>query len=240
VYHPRSMSEPAAPDREDDGRAEARLARELAALSDDARTRVILGALTVATDQTRRRRYPSGDTIAAIAAIVVAVASLVLTVDQARTQRKQLSAAVWPSLRVAYSNLDDPEHPQHRLFLINGGLGPARIESFSIAWRGKPVRVVEDWSKAACPNVPLGRWIFSGQTGTLLSPGAQSTVVRHPRMAGGDDDRCIDQTMMGEAEIRVCYCSALDDCWVVSPDVEPTPVRDCNESRRQPQFQSGD
>jgi hypothetical protein len=237
------MSKAAAPHRDDAKGAEKLLARELAELSDEDRTRVILGALALASDESRRPRYPSGDTIAALGAIVVAVASLVLAIDQTRTQRKQLAAAVWPSVRVLYSNLEDTEHPRYHLFLANGGVGPARIQSFSIIWQGKPVKDVESWGKAACPNIPPGNWIFGTQTGTILSPGTQATIVRHPHEAASADDRCIEETMLQQAVIRVCYCSALDDCWVVSRgsgSSEPEPVRDCSEARRQPQFEHGD
>jgi hypothetical protein len=233
------MSKAAGSSPDDVKHGEALLARELAELSDESRTRVILGALTLATDPTRRRRYLSADTIAALGAIVVAVASLVLAIDQTRTQRKQLAAAVWPSVRVVYSNFEDAAHPQHRLYLANGGVGPARIQSFSISWQGKPVTDVNDWSKAACPNVPRD-WVYGTQTGQILSPGAPGTIVSHERETARDDDRCIQETMLGKAEVSVCYCSALEDCWVVSRGAEPEPVRDCRDARRQPQFEYGD
>ncbi len=220
--------------------AEVRLARELAARPDEARTRVLLGALALASDEAARGRRLSSDAIAAIAATVVAVASLVLAVDQTRIQRKQLAAAVWPSLRIGYSNFEDPEHPKHRLFVANGGVGPARIQSFAITWRGKPVIHVDDWAKAACPAVPH-EWIYGTQTGTLLSPGGQAIIATHTRGGRHEDDVCIHDEMLAPAEIQLCYCSALDDCWVVGRgEAEPTPVHDCTEAKRAVQFEHGD
>jgi len=224
---------------DDTGPSSARLARDLAALPEEVRTRVILAALALASDGTARRRRLSSDAIAAIAATVVAVASLVLLVDQTRTQRRQLAAAVWPSVRVGYSNFEDPEHPKHRLFLVNGGVGPARIQSFAITWHGKPVTRIDEWSRASCPAAERG-WTYGTQTGTLLLPGAQATIASHIR-GPHDEDACIRDDMLGNAEVRVCYCSALDDCWVVARGAdEPTPVRDCAEAKRAPQFEHGD
>lgn len=218
---------------------EARLATELALLPDEARTRVIFGALALRADDGLRRRRLSGDAIAAIAATFVAVASLVLAVDQTRTQRKQLAAAVWPSLRLGYSNFEDPEHPKHRLFLANGGVGPARIQSFSVKWHGAPVPHLVPWVKEACPAA-IDAWVYGTQTGTILPAGGQAMILAHSREADPVVDRCIHDIMLGPADIHVCYCSALDDCWTVAgEEQEPAPVRDCQAASREVQFEKG-
>ncbi|HEY2514742.1 MAG TPA: hypothetical protein VGI39_27945 [Polyangiaceae bacterium] len=218
---------------------ELRLANELALLPDEARTRVLLGALALNADDGLRRRRLGGDAIAALAATIVAVASLLLTIDQTRTQRKQLAAAVWPSLRVGYSNFEDPEHPKHRLFLANGGVGPARIQSFSVRWHDAPVPHVAQWVKEACPAA-ADSWVFGTQTGTILPAGGQAMVFSHAREADPAIDRCIHDTMLKPADIRVCYCSALDDCWTVTgDDPEPAPVPDCKAASREVQFEKG-
>jgi hypothetical protein len=218
--------------------AETRLARELAQLPDEARIRVVLGALAIASDPPAKRRRLTPDAIAALAATVIAVATLALALDQARTQRKQLAATVWPSVRVEYSNLGDPEHPQHRLGLVNGGVGPARIQALTMIWHDRPVSDLSEWVKATCPDVAFN-WTYSTQTGALLSPGTRTMVVTHDWTGKDEQDRCIDDALQ-QTDARVCYCSVLDDCWAVSRrNAEPAPVRDCRDARRQPQFEHG-
>ena len=218
--------------------SEADLARDLASLPETARTRVVLGALGLAIDSAGRRRGLSSDAVAAMAATVVAVVSLVLTLDQSRTQRLQLGAAVWPSLRIGHSNFENREHPEDLFFVANGGVGPARIQAFTVTWKGQAFKDSDALFHAACPDVTTNGIFYGTQTGTLLSAGARAIVIGRPRDPANDE--CVER-MFREMDARACYCSVLDECWTASyNESEPARVHDCTQAHREPQFGTGD
>lgn len=92
--------------------------------------------------QQQQRRLDS-NTIISIAATIVSVCALFLSVYQTVLSRQQQSAAVWPKLVVRNAYFSDGDF--YRLNIRNVGIGPAIIKDVSIAQAGKSYRDLNDY-----------------------------------------------------------------------------------------------
>lgn len=73
----------------------------------------------------------------AIGAIVIAAVSLWMAYETNRTNSELVASASWPYVSVYESDtLNEPR--VMRLYLSNDGVGPAKVESFELFWKGKP------------------------------------------------------------------------------------------------------
>ncbi|MFL6257921.1 MAG: hypothetical protein ACJ74T_23170 [Pyrinomonadaceae bacterium] len=163
------------------------------------------------------------DRIMAVSAIVVALASLVVAVYEARTNREYQKVSVWPY--VTQSNALVPGEPYTRN-LANLGVGPALVKSFQVSVDGKPQRDWAEVSRALTgqPNPDLV--YFSVHSGSVLLPDKNVTLVKIP--PGAAAQRFWEQAQTPRLSIRVCYCSLYDDCWLSDPRAdEPTPLANC-------------
>ena len=98
------------------------------------------------------------------------------------------------------------------LNIQNAGVGPARIDSIAIFYRGALVADLEALSE-----------LFPGHTGRSATSvtgriiGAGDTVevfaFQAPR-SEGDDAVEMMYDLASNYRINVCYCSVLDECWL--------------------------
>jgi len=103
-----------------------------------------------------------------------------------------------------------------------GGIGPAEIRSVRVFVDDKPV---EDWPMAVArmtgKKIDEG-WGYSTMSGTLLTAGqTRNVLIVHDRAIGAV---LFNQQQRLRAEI--CYCSALEDCWLLERNV-PRQVSRC-------------
>jgi hypothetical protein len=170
-------------------------------------------------------------------ALVVSVASLWVAYRQSALMERQLAASVWPSLAYDSGNVAADGRPVVNLGLHNGGIGPARIRAFELSLGGTALRGSQALLDVACgPGRPTATTLTSPVRG-ILPAGQQLDFLRVDK-AQVDPAiwRCLDQVRF-KLEGRVCFCSALDDCWSVGlRDPEPSPVPSCAEAARRPQY----
>ena len=76
----------------------------------------------------------------AIAALVTSVTSIWLSLSQGDEMARLVQAQSWPYLEYVSSNTGDNGAPVIDIMVRNAGVGPAKVESFSISYEGKPVR----------------------------------------------------------------------------------------------------
>ncbi|HEY1587699.1 MAG TPA: hypothetical protein VGH63_18500 [Polyangia bacterium] len=134
-------------------------------------------------------------------------------------QHKQVRAQVWPRLLLMPSLNDDDFH----YALENGGIGPAEIRSVRVLVDDKPV---EDWPAAVermtGKKLGEGGWGWSTMSGSLITAGQTHNVFTVK-------DRAIGFVLFNEQRrlrAEICYCSALEDCWLLEKNV-PRPVSRC-------------
>jgi hypothetical protein len=187
--------------------------------------------------QPRRTGHSLADLIISVSAIVLSVVSLVVAIQNAWTQREMVSASTWPFV-TGWVKIDSSEHGVLQFGLSNSGVGPAKVHSFEVVYKGQPVSSARDLLRRCCglPADPKA-------ANAMLSPRTSVTEVNEIVLRSGDDQtafaylpdpanpalgRRFTRTLR-EIQFRGCYCSVLDECWKMNNSMSPTRVKSCKE-----------
>jgi len=143
------------------------------------------------------------DRITAIAAVLIGLAAVVVSVYTVLLQREQIRAEVWPRLSFYYAGMDG------EFRIANKGVGPAIIESVQLSVDGKPAR---NWAEAtSLLGLSDDGQLYSTLSGTVLSPGEHLTYLQPSSPEAFAQIR----GDVGRISLVVCYCSALGECWLL-------------------------
>lgn len=163
------------------------------------------------------------DRIMAVSAVFVALASLLVAVYEARTNREYQKVSVWPY--VTQANAWVPGEPYTRT-VSNFGVGPALVKSFQVSVDGEPRR---DWAEVsrALTGRPVPELVYySLHAGSVLLPDKPVTLVKIP--PGEAAQQFWEQAQTPRLSIRLCYCSLYEECWLSDTRApEPAPVPAC-------------
>lgn len=184
----------------------------------------------------RRTGFRHFDAIVSIAAIFISAVSLYVAIEHGKTERDLVAANVWPFPRAILSNGYDAKGSV-AIGVSNGGVGPAKIHSFELYYRGRPVSSGLDLLRQCCglaagdaavkAQLPHG-FFYSIVDESVLRPGEENPVLRVSRSASAPAifDRL--SAALPQIGFRVCYCSVLDQCWISDLRSTRTPaVKEC-------------
>jgi|ERR1043166_5906775 hypothetical protein len=172
-------------------------------------------------------------------AVAVSAISLWVAIGTEQANRQMVAAASWPLLQGDTSNLPEHGRPVITASILNGGIGPAKLKTLEIFWRGKAYSGAASLLKACCGFKPFtGPADLStvGRTG-ITTAGVRNIVIlageKHTFLAmplGSDNVavwRKLDRVRR-EVKLRACYCSVFDECWISTlVDLEPKRVDKC-------------
>ena len=162
------------------------------------------------------------DRMLSLCAGIAAITAVVVSLYQTSLARQQLRASAWPY--VAQSNSYLPDQPYRRM-VANEGVGPARIRDFRVLVDGHPVPTWNAAVKALTGSGEPALIYSTVNRGSVLQPGASSTVLTLPP---GPRATQFFQNAQTRLAIIVCYCSIYDECWTADDRKdEPEPVRAC-------------
>jgi hypothetical protein len=156
----------------------------------------------------------------AIGAVIIAAVSLWVAYDTERTNRdlvaseRQLVAAnSWPFVQVGENDQAPGGGPGLSLIMYNGGIGPAKVETFELFWKGKPQHNPFELLHACCasPKRDIG---VSTPSGVVLRPGQLISFLFFNRTPENGPLLDALRAGMNNISLRYCYCSAFDECWV--------------------------
>lgn len=154
-----------------------------------------------ARETARTRR--DWNAVAAVIAALIGLLALAVSGYTAWLQRQQVRAEVWPYLQTGISP------SRQEVSLSNKGVGPATVEWVEMLVDGKPVR---SWSQAfdALGLPDLRNTPYSTINGVVISPGESIQQL------GFRDADAFARfyAQYPRIELSVCYCSALDECWL--------------------------
>jgi hypothetical protein len=188
--------------------------------------------------QPRRTGRSRTDLIIAVTAILLSVISLFVAIQNASTQREMVSASTWPYV-TGWVKIGIGEHHDLQFGLGNSGVGPAKVHSFEVSYKGQPVTSTRDLLRRCC-RLPADR----KPAEAMLAPWMSSTVVNEIVLRAGEDqvafalrpnpaDPALAQRFskaLEELHFRGCYCSVLDECWETAESgMEPVRVKSCKE-----------
>jgi len=176
------------------------------------------------------------DLVLALSAIFISAVSLAVAIEHGRTERDLVAANSWPFLRALYSN---EYNGDVALGVSNGGVGPAKLDSFQLLYKGQVVASNLDLLRRCCGLGPTtedvdrqvrNRARYSIVDRTVLRAGEVQEVF------GVRRDTEIGQRLAAafpDVAFRACYCSILDECWISTlRDIRVTPVKSCPEPQQ--------
>jgi hypothetical protein len=145
--------------------------------------------------------------ITALAAGIVSLSALSVSIYEAYLMREQQAASVLPIIDfwAAYNYGEG-----YSLNLANKGLGPAFIKHIGVD--------VDDSSSHTWNDVLVkmtGRQIAHNESaliGSVLAPGETGTMLA---ITGAEDGTEVWQQAQ-RVTLRVCYCSVFGDCWTTT------------------------
>lgn len=140
--------------------------------------------------------------ITALAAGLVSISALSVSIYEAYLQRQEQRISVWPILEHWTSFSDD----EFSIFVANKGIGPAVIHDLKVLVKGIEM---QSWNDVFFPTLgdDANRFSQSLLIGNVMSPGDASPIVSYSRAASAAWQTSKDIT------IYICYCSVFNDCW---------------------------
>lgn len=179
----------------------------------------------------------------AICAVISSIAAVYIAWDQARVMRSQEKADVWPILQLQHNTSSVDGAAIYEFDVQNAGVGPALIEDYLIRIPGQSdTQSFEDMVRyfitdelEATYDLP----VYSNQSlpGRVIRQGDKVRVIGAvwAPQDGLEADffAAVASLVSGErspAEVFVCYCSILEDCWVstsASHALRPVEVDSC-------------
>lgn len=180
------------------------------------------------------RLRASLDLLVAFAALATSISSIWLALAQGDDMQRLVQAQSWPYIGFHSGNSTVDEATRARVrslgfTVVNQGVGPARVRWMEISVDGKPVpNTTALMSRAA--RLPADarldrRDVYtSGIQGRVLRAGEEITFLRwHHAVQREPVWSALDKARFGRIEIRACYCSVFDECWI-SHSESPDPV----------------
>jgi hypothetical protein len=178
------------------------------------------------------------DISAAFCALVVSVTSLFVAMRHgqsmermAEANAKLVQANSWPLLQRFQSDEGPQNTRVFSLYVVNNGVGPAKVETVEVSWKGQPVRNARELIKLCCSNgqSPAEPGVeTSGLMGSVLRAGELRKVIEFPEDTShaGLTNRLT--VSLHDIEWKACYCSVFDECWVSDLEtMHPQSVKDC-------------
>ncbi len=166
-----------------------------------------------------KRRWDRDLAVAVLSGFIGALALVVSTYNVV-LQRQQVRAQVWPRLLFgpAFSN------GSLTYALQNGGVGPAEVRTLQVLVDNKPV---ENWHEVILrmtgKDLQFGGYAYSTMRGSLSPVGSNRDVFTLK------DESIAKPMFFQQRRLRaeICYCSALDECWVLDAENVPHSVARC-------------
>lgn len=162
----------------------------------------------------------------ALSAFIISLVSVWLAIHNGRTMERLVAANSYPNLDIEFDNTFDFQdgqgtRPALHLYLENSGIGPARLRSIELGFAGKPAANLHALLDLCCTREPAGSlpktsgWTSGDERGAMIQAGRSLTLFAWPQAPGEPRwTRLNDLRVHGQIDIRVCYCSVFDECYV--------------------------
>jgi hypothetical protein len=148
--------------------------------------------------------------IAAIAAGVVGLSALGVSVYEAYLMREQQRASVWPIVEAWSFHMSESGFG---VSVANKGIGPALLRSVDVSVDG-----VRKHSWQQLYGELLGtdslRYNMSAISGNVLAAGEMLTIFS----VSPDDGSKAFHEVSENVSFEICYCSVFEQCWVYQLD----------------------
>ena len=149
-------------------------------------------------------------TMIALSAVLISVCGLFVSLYETSLMRTEQRAAVWPRLSIGVTVNDSVV----TFTAQNAGVGPARVESAALRYNDS---TVVNWTNLLQRT---SRYSLSVQqnlsllNGRVVSPETQVDIATFTFRDLRNAQALAASTLDGSVNVRACYCSVYDDCWM--------------------------
>lgn len=168
-------------------------------------------------------------TIGVPALLISLVVAYGTYVQAGATQRMQ-EAAAWPFVAYSTGNYTPEGERLINLSFTNNGLGPALVGPVEVKFRGSVMRSPVDLLAACCgyrDNQTM-QLRTSPIVNVALRPGEEVLFMGLPAVPANTEMVDLLDASREEIQVRACYCSIFDDCWIVEgAQARPRTVEAC-------------
>jgi len=173
------------------------------------------------------------DLSVALCALVISVSSLVVAIRLARTEEKMVIATSMPYVQIDTSNTDAQGNTGIiSLTALNAGVGPARVDKVVVTYQDKPIGDPLELIRACCQveGEPRPSIITSTLSHRMIGSQKDLDFVVMRRSDDAPQTFVRFNQERQKLEIRACYCSVFDQCWIASLHASKSdPVESCDE-----------
>jgi hypothetical protein len=170
------------------------------------------------------------DIVLGLSAMFVSAVSLIVAIGHGRTMERMADANArmvqansWPFLEFVTHNADEHGNGDVRLVITNQGIGPARIQTLELWYRGQAIASSGQLIKMCCQANPDERaalaktiWSMGATAPSILRPGDHTDFLAAAQTKG---NLALWEKFNQERDkitVRMCYCSVFDECWTGS------------------------
>ncbi len=172
-----------------------------------------------------------GNLLVGIPALLMSMAVAYATFVQADATQKMQQAEAWPFISYGTSNVaDDGKTREISLGLANNGVGPALLGPMEVRYQGAVVRNASEILERCCGvGRGTGLSFATSPASDIVVPARTDT--KFLRLTETPENRSIWaklETERWKLQVRSCYCSVFEDCWVIEGlRSKPQPVDQC-------------
>lgn len=180
----------------------------------------------------RKKRHKWLDMSVALSALFVSVVSLGVAMRMAEANARLVSASSWPFL--SYGPGTDSINGAQKIHMkvVNAGVGPAKIESAELVWKGVAYRSDLDFLKSCCGFEGSEKDFDSDLLpNEVLRAGERISFLEFAQSTRPSVFAALQQAMLSrDLQLNVCYCSIFDECWkedLTTLSLKPRSVQAC-------------
>jgi hypothetical protein len=166
--------------------------------------------------------------VSTAAALLISLVSLWVAVETEIANQQMVAASSWPFIQGGFSNADPEGHHIITATLTNSGVGPAKIRTFELFWKGRSYRSSHQLLRDCCGYEQYNQrmkapGVSEGSRSYLLTSAVEGRVVRAGEtipfitLPLGSDNSDVWHALDGAVQgitTRICYCSVFDQCWL--------------------------
>lgn len=163
------------------------------------------------------------DMVVAFSALFISVVSLGIAILHGRTMEKMaeanarlVAANSWPFMSYGAGTATTDGVTKAILKVFNSGVGPAKIETAELTWKGVPYRGPREFLEACCnlkpaSDTPVDYSLFVSY---VMRPGDEARFLEFSKAVDPTVFSALQRAMLSpDLQLNVCYCSIFDECW---------------------------
>jgi hypothetical protein len=177
------------------------------------------------------------DLTVAFLALFLSVVSLGIAIMHGRTMEKMaeanarlVAANSWPFLSYGAGTATTNGVATIHMRVFNSGVGPAKIESAELVWKGIAYRSDQDFLNACC-DLSTAKFDSDLLPNEVLRAGQSIEFLGLTQSANPAAFVALQRAMVSrDLQLHVCYCSIFDECWksdLTTLSLKPGPVQAC-------------